>query len=82
MGGIDGMGGLGRLCKWMCCGRRNASHTGVFCFLCSFLLFLRLCDYHLCFYIHYSPLSMFVYVVCVCVCVCMSGVCVYVCISV
>ena len=29
---MDGMGGLGRLGKWVGCGRRIASHTGFFVF--------------------------------------------------
>ncbi len=32
VGGMDGMGALGRLGKWVGCGRRSASHTGVFVF--------------------------------------------------
>ena len=32
--GIDGMGGLGGLGKWMCCGRRDASHTRVYVRVC------------------------------------------------
>ena len=34
---MDGMGGLGRLGKWVGCGRRIASHTGFF-----FVFYVRL----------------------------------------
>ena len=40
VGGMDGMGALGRLGKWVGCGRRSASHTGVFVFPLVHLLLM------------------------------------------
>ena len=75
VGGMDGMGALGRLGKWVGCGRRSASHTGVFVFPLVHLLLMSVWSPLHASCVRCLLLLASVYIVCVYMCVLIHGIC-------